>query len=669
MQNQGRGLLSMLESYFDMLINLLAVLMSYVFVVMVFEPVLSLDSIEIIILIFIHVLLTSFVYHAFNMYKPMRYAKPYRSLPLVLKSNTVYFGILAVLTAFSGSLQLRKFVLFWLLFTFVISTCILTFKRHTIKVVLRSLRSRQYHLRKVIIVGDNINTAGDFAKEVASNSQYGMMVIGYVGNKNTEDIGAEKLGSFKDLAKILDKYRPTDVVFAIDSYDKWRLIKLVNMCDDRCIKVYFLPVIYGFFKNSRQIEQVGSLPTINIHSTPLDNPVNAMMKRIVDVVGSAILIVLTSPIMLGIAIGVKISSPGPVFFKQKRVGKMGKQFTMMKFRSMRDGKEKNRTWSTGVDSRKTKFGNFIRKTSLDELPQLFNVFVGSMSLVGPRPEIPVFVEKFKEIIPLYMVKHYVKPGMTGLAQVKGLRGDTSVEDRIHEDIAYIENWSLMLDFYILFKTPFKAINHSEKYIEPTDKEENIENTNLEAPPRVENNIDVMSVYYGEDYKCGNEENLQSSGSSADTESTTEQKLEQEPGPQTESVSPEIFPFEAVRISENGVTEQQAAQADCTDTQQTESAECETLNAEFSELHSTVTEAERTENLPCDEPKDTEGAPASLGNDDGVGEHGDTAEDNNAVIDNAEVQSGGTSSTDLEAVAQDVSEGATVLSDEQAQKKE
>jgi len=136
---------------------------------------------------------------------------------------------------------------------------------------------------------------------------------------------------------------------------------------------------------------------------------------------------------------------------------------MLKFRSMRID-TKNDGWTIDEDPRKTKFGNFIRKTSIDELPQLFNVLVGSMSLVGPRPEIPVFVNHFKEIIPLYMVKHYVKPGMTGLAQIKGLRGDTSVEDRILVDIAYIENWSLMLDIYILLKTPFKAINKHEKYV-------------------------------------------------------------------------------------------------------------------------------------------------------------------------------------------------------------
>jgi lipopolysaccharide/colanic/teichoic acid biosynthesis glycosyltransferase len=169
--------------------------------------------------------------------------------------------------------------------------------------------------------------------------------------------------------------------------------------------------------------------------------------------------------MIAAAIGVKISSPGPVLFKQTRVGAMGKKFKMLKFRSMRLNAESKTAWSTGDDPRKTKFGAFIRKTAIDELPQLFNVLSGNMSLVGPRPEIPVFVNHFKENIPLYMIKHYVKPGMTGLAQIKGFRGDTSIEARIHEDIHYIENWSLGLDLYILLKTPLKAINKNERYVD------------------------------------------------------------------------------------------------------------------------------------------------------------------------------------------------------------
>lgn len=463
--------MSTIEAYIDMLINLSSIVISYIFLVMINwgEEIggISIAHPVTIIIIFGNVLCASFVYHILNFYKPNRYVRHFRSFPLVFKGNFVYFGALAVITAVVARPGYRQIVLFWILFAAFLSTAFLTFKRHVIRITLQLLRKKQYHLRKVIIVGDNTATAQAYVNEVAQDSKSGVMIIGYVGDKiDGEALGLEKLGAFKELERILDKYRPTDAVFAIDAYDKRHLIRLVNMCDDRCVKVYFLPVIYGYFKNSRQIEQVGSTPLINIHSTPLDNPANAFLKRAVDIIGASVLILLTAPIMIAAAIGVKISSPGPIFFKQRRVGKMGKRFMMLKFRSMRVNDQQNKIWSNPNDSRKTRFGAFIRRTAIDELPQLFNVLAGSMSLVGPRPEIPVFVAHFKENVPLYMIKHYVKPGITGLAQIKGFRGDTSIEARIHEDIKYIENWSLGLDIYILLKTPLKAINKSERYVDP-----------------------------------------------------------------------------------------------------------------------------------------------------------------------------------------------------------
>jgi exopolysaccharide biosynthesis polyprenyl glycosylphosphotransferase len=187
------------------------------------------------------------------------------------------------------------------------------------------------------------------------------------------------------------------------------------------------------------------------------------IKRGMDFAVAFIALLFLSPLMLIVSILIKINRDGPVLFKQTRVGAMGKKFKMLKFRSMRLNAESKTAWSTGDDPRKTKFGAFIRKTAIDELPQLFNVLRGEMSLVGPRPEIPHFVDSFKGVIPLYMVKHYVRPGITGLAQVKGLRGDTSVEDRIHEDILYIENWTIGLDIKILFLTVFKGFINNNAY--------------------------------------------------------------------------------------------------------------------------------------------------------------------------------------------------------------
>ena len=179
-----------------------------------------------------------------------------------------------------------------------------------------------------------------------------------------------------------------------------------------------------------------------------------------DVVGSLVLIVLTSPIMLGVAIGVKLSSPGPIIFKQERVGLNKRPFMMYKFRSMRVNAAEDSAWSTNSDPRKTRFGSIIRKFSLDELPQFFNVLKGDMSLVGPRPEIPFHVEHFKEEIPRYLVRQQVRPGLTGWAQINGLRGNTDIAERIRYDIWYIENWTVALDIKILFRTVFggKMVN-------------------------------------------------------------------------------------------------------------------------------------------------------------------------------------------------------------------
>ena len=188
---------------------------------------------------------------------------------------------------------------------------------------------------------------------------------------------------------------------------------------------------------------------------------NRIIKRAIDIMGSIVALILFSPIMLVVAILVKKSSPGPIIFAQERIGLGNKPFKMYKFRSMRVNDRQTTGWSTNSDPRKTRFGSFIRKFSIDELPQFFNVLKGDMSLVGPRPELPFFVNQFKESVPLYMVKHQVRPGITGWAQVNGFRGDTSIKGRIEHDIYYIENWTFLFDIKILFMTVFRFSN-SEK---------------------------------------------------------------------------------------------------------------------------------------------------------------------------------------------------------------
>lgn len=204
---------------------------------------------------------------------------------------------------------------------------------------------------------------------------------------------------------------------------------------------------------------------INIRHVPLNNALNKFVKRAVDIFGAIVAIILFSPVMLVVSVLIKLTAPGPLIFKQERIGLQNKPFYMYKFRSMivQKESEEKKGWTTKDDPRVTPIGKFIRKTSIDELPQLFNVLKGDMSLVGPRPERPLFVEKFKEEIPRYMIKHQVRPGLTGWAQVNGYRGDTSIRKRIECDLYYIENWTLGLDFKIILLTFLKGFINKNAY--------------------------------------------------------------------------------------------------------------------------------------------------------------------------------------------------------------
>ena len=236
-------------------------------------------------------------------------------------------------------------------------------------------------------------------------------------------------------------------------------------CEKSGVHTKFIPDYGNIIPTIPYMEDLQGLPIIHIRHVPLNSLPNAMVKRAVDIFGSLVGIILFSPIMLVTAIAIKLTSPGPIIFCQERVGLHNRPFKMYKFRSMTvqdPGKEKSR-WTTPGDSRVTTVGKIIRRTSIDETPQFFNILMGDMSLVGPRPERPFFVEKFKEEIPRYMIKHQVRPGLTGWAQVNGYRGDTSIIKRIEHDLYYIENWTLGFDFKIMFLTVFKGFINKNAY--------------------------------------------------------------------------------------------------------------------------------------------------------------------------------------------------------------
>ncbi|NRT74187.1 Undecaprenyl-phosphate glucose phosphotransferase [Clostridium beijerinckii] len=344
-------------------------------------------------------------------------------------------------------------------------------KRLILRKALSKMRAEGLNLKHVIIVGAG-EVADEYLDVLNNNKGFGYSYSGYVAD--VSNFQGKKLGNYSDLYNVLNEYKPDEVVCALDLSDAGHLENIVSDCEKSGTKISIIPFCYKYIPSQPYIDQLGNIPLINIRRIPLDNLGNAFIKRSLDILGSFFLILCTSPIMIITAVIIKFTSNGPVIFKQKRVGLNKNLFVMYKFRSMKINSQEETGWSTDNDPRKTKFGSFIRKFSIDELPQFFNVLKGDMSLVGPRPELPHFVENFKNEIPLYMVKHQVKPGITGLAQVNGYRGDTSIKKRIEFDIHYIENWNILMDISILFKTAFKGFKNNEKIMIDNTKSTNNE---------------------------------------------------------------------------------------------------------------------------------------------------------------------------------------------------
>ena len=401
------------------------------------------------------------IYNYYQLYESYRAKRLLLEINRIIKSNALGIILIVILSFLFKEVNISRMVI--LLFG-VINTLFMIFTRMSIRKALRSLRSKGYNIKKLLVVGYN-EMASNFSQKIMSNKNLGYTVAGFVSNKFENQPSDQLMGAipykgkFDELELIMERESIDEVIVALefDQYD--HLSKIINACEKSGTKISVIPFYTKYLPARPYIDEVEGLPVINIRRIPLDNLLNNSLKRLFDFLASLFLITILSPFLLIIALGVKITSSGPILYKQERVGLNKNNFLMYKFRSMKvatDGSDKT-AWSTKNDPRKTKFGSFIRKYSIDELPQLFNVLSGTMSLVGPRPELPYHVYNFKEEIPLYMVKHQVRPGITGWAQVNGLRGDTSIKARIEHDIFYIENWSFLLDMKILIMTVFKGL--------------------------------------------------------------------------------------------------------------------------------------------------------------------------------------------------------------------
>ena len=397
------------------------------------------------------------LYFSFGLYKPHRtYKTIFSEATTIIKVNIVAFVVLVAVLFIINQPNFSRIMLFLLC---VIATIFGIIERFMIRSFLKKIRLNNKNLRHILIVGDN-SLAYDFARKINDNSYLGFNISGFIGRNDhvgAEIEGSKIIGSFDDFDDILEKNSYDRVVLAIPLKYYYKIDGLVESCERVGIKAEIIPDYIRYFPAQPSVDMIEDMPIINIRYVPLDDSFNRTLKFITDYIIAVIAIIITSPIMLVTAIAIKLTSSGPVIFKQERIGFKGQPFEMYKFRSMKvqNPNEEKSEWTTKDDPRKTKIGDFIRKTSIDELPQFFNVLKGDMSVVGPRPERPFFVDEFRKNIPKYMVKHQVKPGLTGWAQIHGCRGDTSIKKRIEYDIEYVENWHMGLDLGIMIKTVVK----------------------------------------------------------------------------------------------------------------------------------------------------------------------------------------------------------------------
>lgn len=408
------------------------------------------------------------LYTGFQLYTPKRIQRRRYEFANICKANVTGLLIISMLfLLLKKNPYFREFSTRMLFYFFTVNVVVETVERNLIRQILHSMRGKGYNQKHILLIGYS-RAAEGFIDRVRQNAEWGYQIYGILDDHvptGKEYKKAKILGRIAELESILELNQLDEIAITLGLKEYARLEDIVASCEKSGVHTKFIPDYNNMIPTRPYTEDLEGLPVINIRHVPLNNLFNKSVKRIVDMFGALVAIGLFSPVMLLTAVIIKITSPGPLIYCQERVGLHNRPFKMYKFRSMEvqaPAAEKSR-WTTPNDSRVTPIGRFIRKTSIDEMPQLFNVLVGDMSLVGPRPERPLFVERFKEEIPRYMIKHQVRPGMTGWAQINGYRGDTSIAKRIEHDLYYIENWTLGLDFKILFLTFFKGFINTNAY--------------------------------------------------------------------------------------------------------------------------------------------------------------------------------------------------------------
>lgn len=406
------------------------------------------------------------LYYFFHLYTSKRLQGRREELKNIVQANVI--GLLLIITIlFIGKESLIHFSRMMIFIFFVMNIFLEEISRLMIRQVLYRMRKQGFNQKHILLVGYS-RAAEEFIDRVKANPSWGYVVRGILDDNIERGHiykGIKVLGRIDNLLVILPENKLDEIAITLSIGEYSRLEEIVMLCEKSGVHTKFIPDYNSIIPTKPYTEDLMGLPVINIRHVPLSTGFNKSVKRMVDLIGASMAVIIFSPVMLITALLIKLTSPGPIIFSQERVGRQNKTFKMYKFRSMavQKPKEEEKAWTKKDDPRVTGIGKIIRRTSIDELPQLFNVLKGDMSLIGPRPERPYYVEKFKEEIPRYMIKHQVRPGMTGWAQVNGFRGDTSIRGRIDCDLYYIENWTVGLDIKILFLTVFKGFVNKNAY--------------------------------------------------------------------------------------------------------------------------------------------------------------------------------------------------------------
>ncbi|MFH0984239.1 MAG: undecaprenyl-phosphate glucose phosphotransferase [Candidatus Omnitrophota bacterium] len=395
-----------------------------------------------------------------GLYQTSRHMRRIEEIFLVVKVVTYAVILLMALTFFYRQFSYSRL---YLVFIWIFSCAFISVGRYGLIQWGYWRREQKKDMIEVLLIGLNDNTRSliEWAK---NNPHYGQRPIGIL-TSNVREVGGQVegiliLGLSEHWESFIKKFQPDQVILLDDGFSRETVTDLVATCEDEFMDFKMGADIHGLIASNVGVEYVSHIPLLGFRTLPLDDPWNRFLKRSFDIVVAGIMTLAFLPIGLLVMLLIKLEGKGPVFYFQERMGRDGNVFRLIKFRTMQVDAEKESgpVWARPEDDRRTRCGEFLRRWNLDEFPQLLNVLSGAMSLVGPRPERPHFVEKFRESVPRYMARHKVKSGLTGWAQVHGLRGDTSIEERIKYDLYYMENWSLLLDVEILVMTLFAFKN-------------------------------------------------------------------------------------------------------------------------------------------------------------------------------------------------------------------